>query len=338
MKRIFSIICLCLMCAFASAQVVETGSMKDNWYISGNVGTTIWDNHRSWAEPNDVLVNIAIGKEITPIFGLELDMMAGMNQGNKTFFDSHNLTANVTTNLTNLICGYNGDRRLFEPILIVGAGWYHTYGDVYNNVSARGAVRCNFNISNRWALNVTPEYMLLPKTSPLNHEFNVYIGATYRFKSSKGDFPIMKLYSDAEVESLNASINELRAKNEELMARKPVEIVKTDTIEITKVELLTPKIQFLQNSSEISKTSNVAVSELASYISNSGKTYVIEGYASEEGPEESNNNLAVARAESMKKALISYGAPEDKLVVKGCGITTEFGDNEFNRIVIISEQ
>lgn len=41
MKRIFSIICLCLMCAFASAQVVETGSMKDNWYISGNVGTTI---------------------------------------------------------------------------------------------------------------------------------------------------------------------------------------------------------------------------------------------------------------------------------------------------------
>ena len=124
------------MCAFASAQVVETGSMKDNWYISGNVGTTIWDNHRSWAEPNDVLVNIAIGKEITPIFGLELDMMAGMNQGNKTFFDSHNLTANVTTNLTNLICGYNGDRRLFEPILIVGAGWYHTYGDVYNNVSA----------------------------------------------------------------------------------------------------------------------------------------------------------------------------------------------------------
>lgn len=271
MKRIFSIICLCLMCAFASAQVVETGSMKDNWYISGNVGTTIWDNHRSWAEPNDVLVNIAIGKEVTPIFGLELDMMAGMNQGNKTFFDSHNLTANVTTNLTNLICGYNGDRRLFEPILIVGAGWYHTYGDVYNNVSARGAVRCNFNISNRWALNVTPEYMLLPKTSPLNHEFNVYIGATYRFKSSKGDFPIMKLYSDAEVESLNASINELRAKNEELMARKPIEIVKTDTIEITKVELLTPKIQFLQNSSEISKTSNVAVSELASYISNSGK-------------------------------------------------------------------
>lgn len=82
----------------------------------------------------------------------------------------------------------------------------------------------------------------------------------------------------------------------------------------------------------------MAVSELASYISNSGKTYVIEGYASEEGPEEFNNNLAVARAESMKKALISYGAPEDKLVVKGCGITTEFGDNEFNRIVIISEQ
>lgn len=150
MKKIFSIICLCLMCVFASAQVVETGSLKDNWYVSGNVGTTTWDNSRSWAEPNDVLVNIAIGKEITPIFGLELDMMAGMNQGNKTFFDSHNLTANVTTNLTNLICGYNGDRRLFEPILIVGAGWYHTYGDVYNNVSARGAVRCNFNISNRW--------------------------------------------------------------------------------------------------------------------------------------------------------------------------------------------
>lgn len=57
MKKIFSIICLCLMCAFASAQVVETGSLKDNWYISG------WDNQRSWAEPNDILVNIAVGKD-----------------------------------------------------------------------------------------------------------------------------------------------------------------------------------------------------------------------------------------------------------------------------------
>ena len=173
MKKIFSIICLCLMCVFASAQVVETGSLKDNWYVSGNVGTTIWDNSRSWAEPHDVLVNIAVGKEITPIFGLELDMMAGMNQGSKTFFDSHNLTANVTTNLTNLICGYEGSRRLFEPVLLIGAGWYHTYGDVYNNVSARGAIRCNFNITDSWALNVTPEYMLLPKTTPLNHEVNV---------------------------------------------------------------------------------------------------------------------------------------------------------------------
>lgn len=244
MKKIFSIICLCLMCVFASAQVVETGSLKDNWYVSGNVGTTIWDNSRSWAEPHDVLVNIAVGKEITPIFGLELDMMAGMNQGSKTFFDSHNLTANVTTNLTNLICGYEGSRRLFEPVLLIGAGWYHTYGDVYNNVSARGAIRCNFNITDSWALNVTPEYMLLPKTTPLNHEVNVYIGATYRFKSNKGNFPMMKLYSDAEVESLNAAINELRVKNSELESRKPVEIIKTDTIVVTKVELLTPKIQF----------------------------------------------------------------------------------------------
>lgn len=338
MKKIFSIICLCLMCAFASAQVVETGSLKDNWYISGNVGTTVWDNQRSWAEPNDILVNIAVGKEITPIFGLELDMVAGMNQGNKTFFDSHNLTANVTTNLSNLVCGYEGNRRLFEPVLIIGAGWYHTYGYVYNNVSAHGAVRCNFNITDTWALNITPEYMLLPKTTPLNQEVNVYVGATYRFKSSKGNFPVMKLYNDSEIESLNASINELREKNNELTARKPVEVVKVDTIEITKVELLTPKIQFLQNSSEISATSNVAVSELAAYIANSGKSYVIEGYASEEGPIDFNNKLANARAESMKKALVNYGAPEDKLTVKGCGVTTDFGDNEFNRIVIVSEQ
>lgn len=127
MKKIFSIICFCLCFVCANAQIVETGSLKDNWYISGNVGTTIWDNQRSWAEPDDILVNIAVGKEITPVFGLELDMMAGMNQGNKTFFDSHNLTANVTTNLTNLICGYDGNRKLFEPILMIGAGWYHTH-------------------------------------------------------------------------------------------------------------------------------------------------------------------------------------------------------------------
>ena len=29
MKKIFSIICLCLMCVFASAQVVKTGSLNN---------------------------------------------------------------------------------------------------------------------------------------------------------------------------------------------------------------------------------------------------------------------------------------------------------------------
>lgn len=338
MKKIFSIIVVCLCCAFASAQVVENGNLKDNWYVSGNVGTTVWDNQRSWAEPEDILVNIAVGKEITPIFGLELDMMAGMNQGNKTFFDSHNLSGNVTTNLTNLICGYNGTRRLFEPILLIGAGWYHTYGNVYNNVSVRGAVRCNFNLSDSWALNITPEYLAIPKTSPFSHEVNVYVGATYRFKSNKGNFPMMKLYNGSEVEELNTAINDLRAKNNTLKARKPVEVVKTDTIVVTEVELLTPKIQFLQNSSKVSNTSNVAISELAAYITNSGKSYLIEGYASEEGSVEFNNNLSVARAEAVKKALVEHGVSEDKLTIKGNGSTTEFGDKEYNRIVIVTEQ
>lgn len=338
MKKVFSIICLCLMCVFANAQVVENGGLKDNWYISGNIGTTFWSNNGKWTEPHDVLGNIAIGKEISPVIGLEAGFTAGMNQGIRTFIDSHNLTVNVTTNLTNLLLGYHGNRRLFEPVLILGAGWYHTYVHTYDDVSLHGALRCNFNLNDRVALNITPEYMMLPTTQPLYNKFNAYVGVTYRFKTAKSNFHVLKLYDSEEVESLNAHINKLRAENKKLRNRKPVEIVKTDTVVVTKTELLTPKVQFLQNSSEISGTSNVAVKELAEYISKTDKTFVIEGYASEEGPVEFNNELSVARAESMKAALVKYGVSEDKLVVKGNGSTTEFGDNEFNRIVLISEQ
>lgn len=334
MKKLFSIICFCLCVVCASAQVVENGSLKDNWYISGNVGTNIWDNFRSWEEPNDVLVNIAVGKEFTPIFGLEMDLMGGMNQGSKLFFDSHNLGLRTTTNLTNLFCGYKGERRVFEPIVLIGSGWYHAY--TYNDVSVNGGIRFNFNVNNSWALSFTPEYMFLPKIEM--HQVNCYVGATYRFKTTKGNFPVMKLYDESEIEALNATINDLRAENEELKSRKPVEVVRTNTVEVTKVDILTPKIQFLQNSSEIAETSDLAVCELAAYISNSGKTYMIEGYASEEGTVEFNNKLSLARAESVKKALVEYGAPADKLVVKGHGSTTEFGDREFNRIVVVSEK
>lgn len=330
MRKLF-ILFFCLICALGNAQVVNTGKFFDNWYVTGNVGTTVWDTNRSWAKPNDVLVNVGIGKELTPVFGLELDVMAGLNQGNKTLFDSHNITGNVTVNALNLLFGYK--KRVFEPVVLLGGGWYHTYSNVVNRISAHAAIRGNFNVSDRLALSVTPEYVAVP--TPLKQQVNVYAGVVYKF--SKNRFPTEKLYDYAEVEYLNNQVNALRAERDSLIAvpakieERIVEVEK----EVVKTEFLVPKIQFVQNSSTIHATSQTLICELAAHISDTGLNYIIDGFASEEGDSSYNRELSLARAEAVKKALIEYGAPEDKLTTNGNGATTQFGDREFNRVVVI---
>ena len=73
---------------------------------------------------------------------------------------------------------------------------------------------------------------------------------------------------------------------------------------------------------------------------NAIKKLIVTGYAdAKTGTPEYNQKLSEKRAESVKRALISFGVPEDRLIVGAEGDKVQqYEDNDWNRATIIVSQ
>lgn len=179
-------------------------------------------------------------------------------------------------------------------------------------------------------------------------KFNLMAGVTFHL-GNKG-FKCVKPYDQAEVDALNAQINDLRAANDacngkvsalaaenaalaaELAAcknRKPeVKEVKIDNYE--------RHVYFNQGSSKIQASQKAVVSMVADYLNNNpGSKVEIKGYASVEGSQALNEKLAAARAEAVKNMLVkTYKIDADRISASGQGETDMFKETSWNRVSI----
>ena len=336
--------------ANAQTALVDNGTAKDNWYVGLGVGTNVWNDATSWtlfnakSQVNDgktnswwrtqpLHVNVTVGKMFNPYVGAEVDYAAAFNlRGENPFLDGHNLTGNFVVNLTNVMAGYNGTRRVFEVELIGGAGWAHNYDKELsdgsttdpNALSVRGALRANINVAKNWAITVTPEYIWIPKNVGSAHSskqgVNLAVGVKYRIPTKRGNFPLRKLYDQAEVDRLNAEINTLQTANaglakanadlsetiKELIAKGDKVVVKTNTQSVGTVF-------FGQGKSDV-KDSDVA--DVVKALKSTSGSIVLTGTTSPEGSEELNKNLAVDRATAVKKALVASGIDASRISIK----------------------
>ena len=179
-------------------------------------------------------------------------------------------------------------------------------------------------------------------------KFNLMAGVTFHL-GNKG-FKCVKPYDQAEVDALNAQINDLRAANDacngkvsalaaenaalaaELAAcknRKPeVKEIKIDNYE--------RHVYFNQGSSKIQASQKAVVSMVADYLNNNpGSKVEIKGYASVDGSEALNEKLAAARAEAVKNMLVkTYKIDADRIIASGQGETDMFKETSWNRVSI----
>ena len=179
-------------------------------------------------------------------------------------------------------------------------------------------------------------------------KFNLMAGVTFHL-GNKG-FKCVKPYDQAEVDALNAQINDLRAANDacngkvsalaaenaalaaELAAcknRKPeVKEIKIDNYE--------RHVYFNQGSSKIQASQKAVVSMVADYLNNNpGSKVEIKGYASVDGSEALNEKLAAARAEAVKNMLVkTYKIDADRISASGQGETDMFKETSWNRVSI----
>lgn len=362
----------------ASAQTsVEGSKLTDNISIGvkGGVATPL-QNGPFFGNMRGIF-GLELRKQITPVFGLGVEGEAGVNTSSWTGLKSRNaidgsyVGAFGTVNLNNLFAGYAGSPRVFEVEALLGAGWGHTYypksvADDYNFFATKAGLNLNFNLgeTKAWTLSVKPAVVWnmngggnaqAASYYDANHAaFEITGGVTYHFKNSNGthSFTIVEPYNQAEVDGLNAQVNNLRAEvaalavaneaseaNAAVLAaqlaacqERPVQVVKETSNTLSSVRY----VFFRIGSAVITADQQPNVEMIAAYLKNHPKAkVVIKGYASADGNLEFNERLAKKRAESVKDSLIKkYKISSDRISAEGEGIGHMFKEESWNRVSI----
>ena len=334
MKKFFLVMAAAMLTASASAQktTITSNKASDNWYLGINAGVDTYLKEKlgsdGFFKSIAPTVGVRVGKNLTTVFGLALegDVVFKSNNkwypGSKTFIEGLSLDLMGTFNMSNLFAGYKGEPRPFEVIALYGFGWEHDFNHLpkSNAINSRVAVDFAFNLGadKAWQLYIEPSltYNLHNwlggvdvsnefQYDARNAYFGLKAGVNYKFGNSNGshNFKIEELRDQAEIDGLNAKINELRADNNakdgqlsakdqqiaDLKAKlaaceaRPVQVVEK------KEEFLQPHVIFRQGKSVIDAAQYASIEMVAKYMKNHKDSKVkVLGYASPEGNAELN--------------------------------------------------
>ena len=392
MKKLFLMLAVAMLTVSASAQktAVTANKAGDNWYIGINAGVATPMNkfrvNLGGAEDYGFMKGVSpefgvrVGKNLTTVFGLALDINNYFGNksdsksmfGSKTFINSTDFDILSTWNLSNLFGGYLGQPRKFEVIALAGGGYSRAWAQKQGGINAKLAfdLALNLGAAKQWQVYLEPGVVLgqpyphyanpFRKTEFLfngkkwNGAFSLKLGVNYKFGTSNGthNFKIEELRDQAEIDALNAKINELRgdvdAKNGQLNAANQTindlkkklaecEARPTQIVEEKKETTLQPIVIFRQGKSTIDAAQYASVEMVAKYLKNHPESKVlVKGYASPEGKAELNQKLSEARATAVANALIKrYKISKDRITTQGLGATSEISEeNDFNRVAM----
>ena len=241
----------------ASAQqrtAVTANKAGDNWYVGINAGVAtnmqkfdyenVGDKKAGFFKGFSPELGIRVGKNLTTVFGLALDVNAYFGNknvedgkrntkstfGSKTFVNTTDFDLMSTWNLNNLFAGYKGEPRTFEIIALAGAGYSRDWARHDGGINVKGAIDFAFNLGadKAWQVYIEPGAVLgepaVQYANPFvriqsegrkkfNGAFSLKAGVNYKFGTSNGthNFKVEQLRDQAEIDALNAQINAARS-------------------------------------------------------------------------------------------------------------------------------
>ena len=161
----------------------------------------------------------------------------------------------------------------------------------------------------------------------INNSFvQLNAGVVYKFKNSNGthNFTIVTPRDQAEIDALNAQINELRNRKPEVITKEVVKEVPAKQVvkEINVSDLVF--VTFAQGKATLTKEAKAALDNVKK-----GSHVQVVGTASPEGSAELNQRLSQARADVVAKYLQDRGVIIDEATGKGVQGTTS------NRLAVV---
>ena len=156
-----------------------------------------------------------------------------------------------------------------------------------------------------------------------NSFFQLNVGVVYKFKTSNGthNFKIAQLRDQAEIDALNAQINELRNRKPEVITKEVIKEVPVGK-EVRVEDLVF--VTFAQGKYYLTNEAKAALDKV-----NEGAHVQIIGTCSPEGSKELNDRLSQNRANAVADYLKGRGVIVDEAIGKGVqGVTS-------NRLAIV---
>jgi outer membrane protein OmpA-like peptidoglycan-associated protein len=356
---------------------VFTNKFWHNWFISAGGGASVMfgeaDRKADFDDRISPTFHVAMGKWFTPGLGLRLQYSGLQAKGASLYtggnyadaasvggihaqkFNYMNLHGDALLNLSTLFFGYN-EKRVYEFIPYLGAGWVHNYSAPHRN-----SVGLNAGLVNRFrvgkAIDINLELSGLFVEDKFDGEVggdhshdgvaSVTLGLTYRFPG--------RTFSKAQPAAMPTSeLNELRDRIARMAAERDQmsrdlqqaltaahkqpekEVVEKVVVKEAPAEKMGP-VFFGIGSAVISSESATHLAYMAGQMKQSGNSYVVKGYAdSSTGTPEYNRQLSLKRAQAVVNALVKkYGVDASKVTAEGEGGVDSFGSAKLNRMVII---
>ena len=392
MKKVILLAAVALGAMSAQAQqAVEAPKFFDNWSISlvGGGTTPLLDIDEIGKVRG--IAGLEIEKQVTPILALGVEGNWGINTSYSTgvnVFDDQYVGVYGAINLNKLFGACKCKSQLFEVEAVAGAGWgryydknwddenwYTGYAADHNFFATKAGLNLNFNVSKVITLSLKPSVTwnmsdavqgslryINGSSASASYDaryakFNLMAGLTFHL-GNKG-FKCVKPYDQAEVDALNAQINDLRAQNDVCSANlnaannqvarlqqeladcnkklneAPQVVTKTLVDHQTQLNNIL-NVFFTKGSSVIKADQKPNVELVANYLKNNPEAVVeIRGYASPEGSDEINIPLSKARAEGVKNMLVkTFGIDADRISAEGYGVGNVFSEPTWNRVSI----
>ncbi|MEG1622825.1 MAG: OmpA family protein [Alistipes sp.] len=193
----------------------ETNRFFDNWFIQAGVGGSVYlggQNAGSFSNRIRPVVDIAIGKWITPSIGLRLQYNYSFGMRENSYrstspfgqapsylnqkFNFMNLHGDVMWNISAAIGGYK-ESRVYEIIPYLGAGWAHvSHKDVSvskNELAVNVGIIHKFHVSRSVDINLEMRAAIINGrmdvatiTNRVDAPISLTAGVTYRFGKVKG--------------------------------------------------------------------------------------------------------------------------------------------------------
>ena len=257
----------------------------------------------------------------------KMGLFKGSDDAKANRFNYITVAGLVKFNVGNILAGWNPNRK-FEFVLATGPMWIHGFpsnihhkndgseskehGHHYykNDIGVKFKAEVNYNVTERWQLNLIPEFNYnltgADESDGEHFKFNAHnswyalkAGVTYKIGKQFTECPYK--YTQADVDKLNAEINDLRARQPETVT-KVVEKVVTKEVAVKTVYQPVYVVAFDFAKDKLDKAGRNVLDAIPTDV-----VVDVQGEASYPGAKKFNQKLSERRASVVTEYLTKRG-------------------------------